>query len=323
MAIKLPELDDKTYDELVDEARAAIPTIYPQWSDHNPSDPGIALVEMLAFLTEAVIYRTGRISEKTERSFLRLLSGSTHGTDVEIDLGAAIEATLRDLRRPYRAVTAADYEQLLLTDFSMASRIARGYCLVERNVAAADKFARAPGHVSLVVLPNEGDPWAAPSAALTNAIVDFFTERRVITTSLHVVSVSAVPISLAMTVYLRDDAPPDPMLMRSRIAIAVMEHFHPVTGGPSRLGWPLGRDIDISDVLAVVDEVSGVEFVDSSAGTWTFSAPNDVLGSRLVRAGDGRQLGLRIEAHELPRFAGENIVITLRERRGTTWQTIG
>lgn len=322
MTIKLPNLDDKTYADLVDEARAAIPTIYPQWTDHNPSDPGIALIEMFAFLTEAIIYRAGRISEKTERSFLRLLSGGVHGADGEADLAAASEATLRDLQRPYRAVTPADYEQLLKTDFPLAAQVARGYCLAERDLSAADKLARAAGHVSVVVLPSGIDPWAAPSLALRNAIADFFTERRVITTNVHVVAVAAVPITLTVTVYLRDDAPPDTALMRTRMTTALMGHFHPVSGGPSGIGWPLGRDLDISDVFAVVDEVSGVEYVDSASGTWTFTAPNDVVGSRVVRAGDGRQLGLRIEAHELPRFTVENISITLRERRGTTWQTI-
>ena len=54
MAIELPNLDDHTYAELVDEARASIPVLYPAWTDHNPSDPGMTLVELLAWLAETV-----------------------------------------------------------------------------------------------------------------------------------------------------------------------------------------------------------------------------------------------------------------------------
>ena len=43
MPILLPNLDDKTYAGLVEEARALIASLYPEWTDHNPSDPGIAI----------------------------------------------------------------------------------------------------------------------------------------------------------------------------------------------------------------------------------------------------------------------------------------
>jgi len=322
MTIKLPQLDDKTYADLVEEARATIPTVAPQWTDHNPSDPGIALVEMFAFLTEAIIYRTGRITEKTERSFLRLLSGGAHGQDNELDLAAATEATLRDLRRRYRAVTAQDYEELLRNDFPQANQIARGYCLVERDLTAPNRLAPAPGHVSLVVLPIGPNPWLAPATALVNAILDFFSERRVITTCLHVVGVQAVPISLSITVYLRDDAPPGATEQRTRISKAIFDHFDPVKGGPGSRGWPFGRDVDVADIFALVDQVDGVQFVDTAAATWSITAPNDSLGPRNVLAQDGRLLAVRIEAHELPQFSAGSINIILKERRGTTWQTI-
>jgi len=45
----IPNLDDRNYDQLVSEAVALIPKYFPAWSDHNPSDPGIALLELFAF----------------------------------------------------------------------------------------------------------------------------------------------------------------------------------------------------------------------------------------------------------------------------------
>jgi hypothetical protein len=58
MSLQLPNLDDRSYEDLVQEALALIPTHAPQWTNHNPSDPEITLVELFAFLTEATIYRS-------------------------------------------------------------------------------------------------------------------------------------------------------------------------------------------------------------------------------------------------------------------------
>jgi hypothetical protein len=326
MAIELPRLDDKTYDDLVDEARMALPAIYPGWTDHNPADPGIALIELLAWLTEMIVYRTGRIPERHERGFLKLLSGGAHGG--EADLEVATEATLRSLRERYRAVTPDDYEDLTALAWPASpralaleqaaagsSKIARSHCIAERDVSAANKLAAAPGHISLVLLPGAGsDPWLAPAAALLQAVTQFFSERRLITTQLHVAGATPVPLTISATIYLRDDAPGGGASVREAIKAALAARFHPWTGGPSGSGWPFGRAIDLSDVYAVIDDVRGVEFVEDVG----LAAPGD----RTLRDKDNRLLGLRIEAHELPRIDPAAVTLALRERRGGVWVTI-
>src|SRR5699024_2381862 len=61
MPIELPDLDDIVYDTLVASAIAALPGYGSDWTDYNPSDPGITMLEMLAWLTEMLVYRTDRI----------------------------------------------------------------------------------------------------------------------------------------------------------------------------------------------------------------------------------------------------------------------
>ncbi|MBW2122449.1 MAG: hypothetical protein JRH07_11460, partial [Deltaproteobacteria bacterium] len=73
MPIPLPNLDDRTFTDLVEEMRALIPRYAPAWTDHNVSDPGITLVELFAWLAEALIYRLNRIPEASEVRFLELL----------------------------------------------------------------------------------------------------------------------------------------------------------------------------------------------------------------------------------------------------------
>jgi hypothetical protein len=73
MPIQLPNLDDRTYADLLAEMRALIPGHAPEWTDHNESDPGIMLLELFAWLTESLIYRTNRIPDASKVRFLELL----------------------------------------------------------------------------------------------------------------------------------------------------------------------------------------------------------------------------------------------------------
>jgi hypothetical protein len=43
-----PNLDDRVWADIVDEARALIPKYAPQWTDHSYSDLGITLIELFA-----------------------------------------------------------------------------------------------------------------------------------------------------------------------------------------------------------------------------------------------------------------------------------
>lgn len=73
MALPSPNLDDRTFAQLVEEARKRIVASYPEWSDLSVSDPGMALIEVFAFLTETLIYRVNRVPHKAYVEFLRLL----------------------------------------------------------------------------------------------------------------------------------------------------------------------------------------------------------------------------------------------------------
>ncbi|WP_426513838.1 putative baseplate assembly protein [Dactylosporangium sp. McL0621] len=68
-----PNLDDRSWQDLVDEMRALIPRYAPQWTDHNPSDLGVALIELFAWLAEGVVFRLNRVPEKNFLAFLNLL----------------------------------------------------------------------------------------------------------------------------------------------------------------------------------------------------------------------------------------------------------
>jgi hypothetical protein len=72
MLPRLP-LDDRSFADIVQEARQKIPYRFPEWTDENAHDPGITLLELFAWLSEMQQYYLSRIPERNVRKFLDLL----------------------------------------------------------------------------------------------------------------------------------------------------------------------------------------------------------------------------------------------------------
>ncbi len=71
--IPSPKLDDREFDDLVAEALRLIPRYAPEWTHHNPADPGITLIELAAWMTDLILYRVNKVPEKNYIAFLNLL----------------------------------------------------------------------------------------------------------------------------------------------------------------------------------------------------------------------------------------------------------
>ena len=72
MPLPLPNLDTRRWADLVEEGQALIPQHAPEWTDHNAHDPGITLMELLAWLVEQDIFRLNQIPRRHVRKFLAL-----------------------------------------------------------------------------------------------------------------------------------------------------------------------------------------------------------------------------------------------------------
>ncbi|NEO56601.1 MAG: hypothetical protein F6K54_28115 [Okeania sp. SIO3B5] len=156
MPIELPNLDDRTYDNLVQEALSMIPTYAPEWTNHNPSDPGITLIELFAYLTEMLLYRQNRITDDNLRMFLKLLNGPSW--EQTRDLREEVELAVLGVRQRYRAVTCEDFEELAKEADARKeadSRIARAHCVPKRNLESdpLDQSGESPGHISVIIVP--------------------------------------------------------------------------------------------------------------------------------------------------------------------------
>lgn len=73
MGLPTRNLDDRTFQDIVDEAKKRIAASCPDWTDHNVSDPGVTLIELFAWMTEMVLYRLNLVPEKNYVKFMELL----------------------------------------------------------------------------------------------------------------------------------------------------------------------------------------------------------------------------------------------------------
>jgi hypothetical protein len=118
MPFTAPKLDNRTFEELFEQARNRIPFYLPEWTDWNDSDPGITLLQLHAWLTETVLFRLNQLPELNYIKFLELLGVDRRAArpasadltftlradvgepELIIPAGVRVQAADRDLEEP-------------------------------------------------------------------------------------------------------------------------------------------------------------------------------------------------------------------------------
>src|SRR5205085_11951325 len=73
MPLPTPLLDDRHFQDIVDQAKLLIPRYCREWTDHNVSDPGVTLIELFAWMTDLLLYRVNQVPDKMYVKFLELI----------------------------------------------------------------------------------------------------------------------------------------------------------------------------------------------------------------------------------------------------------
>src|SRR5690242_16406891 len=73
MSLPAPTLDDRSFQDFVDQAKRAIPRHCPEWTNHNLNDPGVALIELFAWMSEQLIFRLNQVPDRLYLHFLNLV----------------------------------------------------------------------------------------------------------------------------------------------------------------------------------------------------------------------------------------------------------
>ena len=160
----------------------------------------------------------------------------------------AIEA----LAEPRKAVTLADF--VTLARRAPGLSIARAYGLADHYPLLP--CSPAPGHVTVIVVPDCAGPRPTPGPDLLRAVEQYLERRRLITTAVHVVAPRYVEVSVGAVLHPEIGANPAETAAAARRALD--EFFDPLHGGPEGAGWPAGRGVYRTEVMALLSDVPGV-----------------------------------------------------------------
>ncbi len=184
MPLPSPNLDDRRFQQFVDDAKRYIQQRAPEWTDHNVSDPGVTLVETVAHMADQIVYRLNRVPDKNHLAFLDLVGitlfpPSAARTDVTFWLSAPQEdailvpvgtevATLRTERD--EAVVFATEQDLRIVPCTMGRLVTQvsGEAVSDRTTDLAESkdvlcFAEAPNPGDCMLI---GLSAAVPDCAL-------------------------------------------------------------------------------------------------------------------------------------------------------------
>jgi predicted phage baseplate assembly protein len=73
VSLEIPNLDDRRFQDLVDEAKHRLALHCPEWSDHNVSDPGITLIELFAHMVDQLNFRLNQVPDRLYVQLLELV----------------------------------------------------------------------------------------------------------------------------------------------------------------------------------------------------------------------------------------------------------
>jgi len=253
LPLSLPNLDDLSWDDLLEEGRALIPASAPEWTNHNPSDPGITLMELFAYFSEKLMYRLNRISDQNVEEYLRLIQPP--GWTLQASLAEKKRATLDSLRELRRAVAPEDFEKLVQS----VPDVARAKCIARRNLESTEPRARttdAPGHVSVVVLPEKR---RHPSHELLASVRRTLEPARMLTTRVHAVALQFLNLRCRLTVVPQRGVHAE--TLRKSAIKRLTDFFDPLHGGLEGKGWPFGGNVYLSQIHRVLGELPGIESV--------------------------------------------------------------
>ncbi|MGM0879724.1 MAG: putative baseplate assembly protein [Bacillota bacterium] len=213
------------------------------------------------------------------------------------------QATLRGpslIRHRNRAVTAEDYEQIAL---EAAQGIARVKCLPNRN----DAGLAESGWVTIVIVPQSGEPQPLPSAELRRQVEAYLRDRssNLLSAPRHIKAIepayAETSVSALITAAKIEHAPAVEQEAVSRLKA----FLHPLTGGSAGKGWPFGALPCLSDFYRILEGVPGVDHVSSLVMT-----VRDPRSGKSVDLTPDEEIGVIALPYMLPYSGEHNLAVT-------------
>ncbi|VVB91094.1 Baseplate J-like protein [uncultured archaeon] len=273
MPIQLPDLAGKTYEDFVDELLASIPNYTDRWTNYNPSDPGITVLELLSWIAEMTLYRIDRMPEESYINFLRLVAG-TSGAEVgdilqdlenkpdsdrarikllkflkEIEGGnkksiPEIKAQVQGfLDSHYRAITKDDFRAL-----SMEATEDEEEAKVKRVIVFEH-----PDKVEIIIVSGSRDKYDE----LVKKVAGYLHPRRLIGTRVEVKAPEYTEVRIDVVIICSLHA--NPQTVSKNVETNIRQYLDPITGGADNEGWAYKRTLTVFEIDHIIEETDGVE----------------------------------------------------------------
>lgn len=287
MAIQLPNLDTKTYEEISEEMVASIPKYTDKWTNHNPSDPGITILELLSWIAETTLYRMNGIPNESYINFLRLVAGASGTDEVErllkdpyqdkyhrklLDFLNEIEEghdktipeikteALMFLKSRYRAVTEDDFRRLAIEATDLFGVKVRR--VIVEKALDEDK-------VVIVLVPDKWKQYEELAESekrgrykeLAVSVMDYLNPRTLIGTRIGVKQPVYSDVGIDLKVVCHHYAIAEKIEADTKDRI--LKHLDPFVGGDEKTGWPYRRSLSVYEIAQIVEETDGVKQVES------------------------------------------------------------
>jgi len=210
---------------------------------------------------------------------------STGGKEAQT-IEEAIEDFCRDLKTPYTAVTLQDFEQLALSTPGL--RIARAKAIPNYDPKTdSENSEEGRGSVTVVIIPYtpleilRTPP--EPSVDFKKAVCAQLDKHRVLGTDIHVISPIYVKVTVNATVVPMDSYRDDSHV-RKDVIEKLTKFIHPITGGMNEKGWPIGRDVYLSDLYNIIENIQGVNCVLRLSISGDQNASADADGNLILKS---------------------------------------
>lgn len=232
----------------------------------------------LRFLKSAVPYVASVVNHQPGRN----------GADAE-SLDQAVLRAPQMLRTRDRAVTAEDFE--VLAQRAGAGAIARVRCLPPTS-------ARGAGTVGLVIVPQANTDALAQGLGiapelfalrpeLQEQVLSYLDERRLLGVQVQLQEPEYVGVAVQTEVGLEPayNNPRAEQEILLNLRVTLYRYLNPLIGGPDGKGWPFGRPVYPSDIVALLQQTPGVRYLGAvllfpirkQDQTWVRQAPEPFI----------------------------------------------
>jgi predicted phage baseplate assembly protein len=200
-------------------------------------------------------------------------------------LESANARAIADLAAPTRATTLSDYESLALNIPGLS--VARAHAIA--NYHPDLPCIPISGSTTVAILSPCPDERPIASHDLLATVQHYLERRRLVSGEIHVVSPPYTTVAVSAVLHAAPDA--NVRGLQHRAVLALQRFFHPLRGGPNNDGWPIGRNVYRAELLALLNALEGVLYVDQLALRVDDGAPRlcgnvTICGHGLVASGN-------------------------------------